>query len=279
MTSFTATTRRDALRGIGSLSLAALAVDPVYASVAPPPINDIDAYLALRFAGPGRAGWWINRATVFAMVLGKRSVPLFDVVGLGRDTYAPLPDGTYHLKFDECGWYCAPGTAVPLETLVSPINGRTIKVQHFRSPNETFLRNGQQVLTRPAPATVEFSAVRGPLQAEGEHVWMTDDLFLRSPRKVSPEALSANPAAGWNVQTSLATYTARRADLVAYRQNWVPATCAYQTLASWRAWFEADETPGAMSWRMHGTKVATAAAIPEPLLGLVRASHPDLLKA
>lgn len=281
MVAFIPATRRDALRGMGSLSLAAFLAggDRALAGVAPPEISDINAYLALRFAGPGRAGWWINRATVFAMVLGKRSIPLFDVIGLGRDTYQSIPDGSFHLMFDECGWYCAPGTLLPLETMVSPINGRTIKIQHYRSPNDTYLRDGRQVMTKPIPAAVEFQAVRGPLQADGEHVWITDDLFLRSPRKVSAEVLSANPAAAWNVQTSLATYNARRVDLAAYRQRWVPATCAYQTLASWRPWFDADDTPGVMSWRMHGTKIAKIAAIPEPLLGLVRSHHPDLLES
>lgn len=274
-------TRRDALLGMGGLTLALTAG---YGSTAAgagvkPPVSDLDAYLALRFAGPGRVGWWINRATVFAMVLGRRTVPLFDVIGLGRDNYTALPDGAYQLSFDECGWYCAPGTQTPLDRVTSPINGRSIKVQHYRSPNSAVLRDGRQVPTRPLPPDVELEAVRGPLLADGEFVWITDDLFLRAPRKVSEQTLQANPAAAWNVQTSLATYNARQADLAVRRKRWVPATCAYQTLASWRPWFEADEIPGAMSWRMHGTKAANVAAIPEPLLSLVRAQHPDLLQS
>lgn len=273
--------RRDTLFGIGGLSIAAAAA-PASArrnSARSLPVSETEAYLALRFNRNGQTGWWINRATVFAMALGRRAVPLFDVIGLGRDSYAPMPDGGYHLKFDECGWYCIPGTMQPVDRMTSPINGRTIKVQHYRSPNETVLRDGKIVLTRQMPEGVEIDLVRGPLLADSGQVWMSDDLFVRSPRKVAPEVLSANPAATWNVQTSLATYNARRADLLAFRDHWVPATCAYQTMASWRPWFDADEVPGVMSWRMHGTKVASAAEIPEPLLRLVRAQHPDLLKA
>lgn len=281
MTGLASSSRRGALLGMAGLSLGAVTASANAARLASvaPPVDDVSAYLALRFAGPGRAGWWINRATVFAMVLGRRTVPLFDVLGLGRDSYVAMPDGSFHLMFDECGWYCAPGTTVPLTTMVSPINGRTFTVQHYRSPNDTFLRNGRQVLSKPVPPGVEIDHVRGPLRADADQVWMSDDIFVRSPRNVSPEVLRVNPAAAWNVQTSLATYNARRDDLAAYRRRWVPATCAYQTLASWRAWFDADEIPGAMSWRMHGTKVARTTDIPEPLLGLVRAQHPTLLEA
>ncbi len=281
MTGISATTRRHALIGMAGLSLGGIAASGQAAArvAAPPPIPDVAAYLALRFAGPQRVGWWINRATVFALVLGRRTIPLFDVIGLGRDSYVAMPDGSFHLNFDECGWYCAPGTTVPLTSMVSPINGRTITVQHYRSPNDTMLTNGKQVMTKPIPPGVEIETVRSALQSDGEQVWMSDDHIVRSPRKVSEEALRANPAAAWNVQTSLATYNARRDDLMAYRRRWVPATCAYQTLASWRTWFDADETPGVMSWRMHGTKVASIKDMPDPLLGLVRAQHPALLES
>ena len=281
MTGLASPSRRDALLGAAGLSLAAVAGSARAAGHPPAtlPIADVAAYLALRFAGPGRTGWWINRATVFAMVLGRRTVPLFDVLGLGRDRYVAMPDGSYHLIFDECGWYCAPGTMAPLTTMVSPINGRTITVQHYRSPNDTYLRNGRQVSSKPVPPGVEIDLVRGPLCADADQVWMSDDIFVRSPRNVPAEVLRVNPAAAWNVQTSLATYNARRDDLAAHRRRWVPAVCSYQTLASWRSWFDADETPGAMSWRMHGTKIARIAEISEPLLGLVRDQHPTLLEA
>lgn len=281
MTGIVSPTRRDALLGATGISLAALAGSAKASggAVRQLPIADVDAYLALRFARPGRAGWWINRATVFAMVLGRRTVPLFDVLGLGRDSYVAMPDGSFHLIFDECGWYCAPGTNVPLTTVVSPINGRTITVQHYRSPNDTYLRGGQQTAAKPIPPGVEIDYVRGQLRADADQVWMSDDIFVRSPRNVPAEVLQVNPAAAWNVQSSLATYCARRDDLAAYRRRWVPATSSYQTLASWRTWFDADETPGAMSWRMHGTKVARIADISEPLLGLVRSQYPKLLEA
>ena len=281
MTDLASQTRRDALLGAAGLSLVAFAKPLKAAARQPAPlaIGDVAAYLALRFAGAGRTGWWINRATVFAMVLGRRAVPLFDVLGLGRDSYVALPDGSYHLNFDECGWYCAPGTTQPLTTLVSPINGRTITVQHYRSPNDSFLRDGVLVSSKPVPTGVEIDYQRGPLCADADQVWMSDDIFVRSPRKVPAEVLAVNPAAAWNVQTSLATYCARRDDLAAYRKRWVPATSSYQTLASWRSWFDADEVPGAMSWRMHGTKLSRIADIPEPLLSLVRAQHPALLEA
>jgi hypothetical protein len=274
------TSRRDALLGAGAFSLA-LAASPAFASSAmaePAPLGDIEGYLALRFAGPGRTGWWINRATVFAMVLGRRAISLFDVIGLGRDSFEVLPDGSYHLRFDECGWYCAPGTTEPLDTMTSPINGRKISPQHYRSPSDSFLRDGQLVMARPVPSGVEIESRRGRLMADADQVWVTDDHFVRSPRKVAAAVLATNPAAGWNVQTSLATYCARRSDLVAHRQGWVPATCAYQTLASWRPWLDADDSPGVMSWRMHGTKISSQAEIPEPLLGLVRAQHAALLQ-
>lgn len=285
MTRLAPASRRETLIGIGlgmgGLSLAAITA-PAMASrtaTASPPISDVDAYLALRCGQQGRTGWWINRATIFAMALGRRAVPLFDVIGLGRDSYRALPDGSYHLMFDECGWYCAPGTTRPVDTLSSPINGRPIKVQHYRSPNESFLREDRFALAKPVPPGVEIDHRRGPLMADFGQVWMSEDLFVRSPRSVSPEALKTNPAAAWNVQTSLATYNARREDLLAYRHRWVPATCSYQTMASWRPWFDADEVPGVMSWRMHGTKIASTSDIPEPLLGLVRAQHAELLKS
>lgn len=272
MPSPTDPSRRGLLVGAAGASLALTAA-------AAPAMNEVDAYLALRFAGRDRPGWWINRATIFAMPLGRRAVPLFDVIGLGRDRYEALPGGDYHLIFDECGWYCAPGTTTPLTTMPSPINGRTITVQHYRSPNDTFLRDGRQLPGKPPPPGAEIDFVRSPLQADADRVWMSDDIFVRSPRKAAPAALAANPSAAWNVQTSLATYAALGRDLAQHRRRWVPAICAYQTLASWRSWFDADEVPGAMSWRMHGTKTARTADIPAPLAALVRAEHPALLEA
>lgn len=276
-----ALSRRGVLGGAAGLSLGMIGAGglsaPAEAARAAKTLSNLEAYLALRFIGPGRPGWWINRATVFAMPLGRMTVPLFDVIGLGRDLYLPQPDGTIRLTFDECGWYCAPGTTTPADTIVSPINGRTIKVKHYRSPQNSVVRDGNVEPERPYPAGVEMRTVRSALQQDGADVWMTDDIFVRSPRPVSPAALAANPTAGWNVQTSLATYSARARDLANHRRAWVPAACAYQTLASWRSWFDADEVPGAMSWRMHGMKVARVADIPDPILSLVRAEHATLL--
>lgn len=256
----------------------ATAAPTAAAPIAARPDHDLDVYLALRFGGRDRPVWWVNHATVFVMVLGRATQPMFDVIGLGREVLTVGPDGVVRSEFDECGWYCAPGTTAPLASTVSPINGRTIAVKHYHSPNKSVLSNGAFVAEQPFPGGWEVKTARGALQRHGDDLWITDDIFVRRPRKVSAAALLANPAAAVGTQTSLNTYQGKAPDYARARCGVMPATTAYQTLATWRDWFDADETPGVMSWRMHGTKVVSVGEIPSNLRALVAADHATLLQ-
>jgi len=239
--------------------------------------SDLAAYLRLRFGRPGRPVWYQYEGTVFAMPLGRRAVPMFRVVGISRNASRPLGPDRHEATLDEAGWYCDPATGEPIDSLESPINGKRIGVKHYRSPQRAILTPGRYAPAEAPPPGVEFDGRLSPLARLNDAVWLSEDIFARTAAKPAPEALAANPAAAWRAQTSLATWRARAADFDRRGLAEVPAALSYQTLANWRSWFEADDVPGVMSWRLNGVKLFDAAAASGRAAELVRRHHPDLL--
>jgi Protein of unknown function (DUF1838) len=269
--------RRSLLAGLGAAALpwSGLAQEIAARSAT---AADLDAYLALRFGQRDQPIWFQYAGTIFALPLGRRSVRMFDVVGVSRSTLTRQTDGTYLATLDEAGWYCDPETGSPLKSLASPINGRTITVKHYRSPQKAILSPGRYAFAGDLPPGIEYEGRLEPLVTGARDVWISEDLLVRRPRKASAEALATNPAAAAQSQTSLATFRASRADFARRAARPVPATLAYQTLASWRDWFDADEVPGVMSWRTNGTKLFAPRDITGRVRDYVLAEHSELLE-
>jgi hypothetical protein len=240
------------------------------AKAAPGALDTLLTHVRMRAHPDGRAAYWWYSGTFYGQISGQRTVPLLAIEGVSINRCTPAGEGMFAYALREAGWFKDLATGAVLDEWVNPLTGRKVAPKHYYSPQETRFEGAvvKPVLKVPFPG-LEYDGYLGAPQAFGGSVWSSEELLVRT----------TDPATGeGRVQTSLLTLHALAADLARSAKRWVPATMAYQTLASWRPWMDMRDVPGVISWRLFGRKVATVDELPAPIVARIRAQHPALFE-
>lgn len=261
------------LLGGGALG-AALATAPEDASAeAAKPAQSLDTlqtHVRMRAHPDGRAAWWFYSGTFYGQVSGQRTVPLLAIEGISLNRCTPAGEGAYAYSLREAGWFKDLATGQVLDEWLNPLTGRSVAPKHYYSPQQLRFTAAsvEPVIAKPPPG-LEWTGYLGAPQQFAGSVWSSEELLVRT----------VNPTTGLaRVQTSLLTLHAAAADLDRPVKRWVPATMAYQTLASWVPWMDMRDIPGVISWRLFGRKVADVAELPPGIVARARAQHPALFE-
>lgn len=236
------------------------------------PLDPLHTHVRQRARPDGKAVYFAYEGTFYGQRSGQRTVALLHIEGASASNTALQPDGSWLFSLREAGWFCDLGTREVLTTWVNPLNGRSVTPGHYNSRQQLrFSATGVAPAASALPPGLEWQGQLTTPVVMGDDVWSAEELFVRVPPK-SPDDIA-------NVQTSLATLHSRLADLQRPDSAWVPATLAYQTLASWRPWMQmAADMPGVMSWRLFGRKCASIDELPVALRQRVQAQHPEVLQ-
>jgi len=270
--------RRDCLGLAGALALPVavpLAV-PLAARAAPSAqasvlADKILTHIRIRGREDGKPVFFWYAGTFYGQRSGERTVPLLYIEGASSSRTERQSDGSWIYSLREAGWFGDLETREVLKEWVNPLNGRKVEPAHYNSSQRTrFTASGVLPLISPLPPGLEYTGYITAPEVQGDDVWTTEELFVRSPGRA--------PGAPANIQTSLATLSASRAEVEQPQDGFTSALLAYQTLASFRPWMEMGAEPGVISWRLAGRKSATPDGIPAALLARVRREHPDALE-
>jgi hypothetical protein len=254
------------LSGALALPLAGWAADPESVLA-----DKILTHVRIRGREDGLPVYFWYAGTFYGQRSGERTVPLLHIEGASSSRTERQPDGSWIYSLREAGWFGDLESHEVLQEWVNPLNGKKVQPAHYNSAQRTrFTADGVFPLIAALPPGLEYTGYITPPRVEGDDVWTTEELFVRSP--------GASPAAPANIQTSLATLSAQRAEVLKPRDGFVGALLAYQTLASFRPWMGMGAEPGVISWRLAGPKCATREGIPAALLARVRREHPDALE-
>ena len=233
-------------------------------------LDTLQTHVRMRSHPDGRATYWSYAGTFYGQVSGQRTVPLLGIEGISINRCTPAGDGVYAYSLREAGWFKDLATGQVLDEWLNPLTDRKVVPKHYYSPQQLRFTAAavEPVLAKPMPG-LEWTGYLGAPATFAGSVWSSEELLVRTINAATGAA---------RVQTSLLTLHAAAADLRKPQSRFVPATMAYQTLASWVPWMDMREIPGVISWRLYGRKVATAAELPPGIVARTRALHPQLFE-
>ena len=196
---------------------------------------------------------------------------MLGVEGVSFSIIEALPDGGYRYALNEAGYYSDPGTGAIDEPVKNPFTGQYYTPKNYLSPQTSIF--APDLTVRPAidklPPGLEYRGRITPLRVFGNTVISTEDVFVKTTRSQFEDDPERLP---FNVQTSLATFTAERRDMLNPELEFVPCQFHYQTLATFRDWMGMGRTPGMISWRMVGTK-CTREDLPAAIVERISGDH------
>jgi hypothetical protein len=218
--------------------------------------------------GPSGAGIWWYRGTFFGKPDGEITRPLMTVSGasITRIEGTSADQDSYILS--EAGYFSDLNSGEILDDWRNPFNDRVVKPRHYRSTAQ-YVTDG--VAVTPASATLPpgmvFRGNLSPINVEGDAVWFSEDLFASAPMPGEPHP---------SILTSLATFHGRLTELNDPTLDFVPCRLAYQTLGSFSDWMQMGDSPGVISWRISGEKIASRNALPAATAEWLAREHAEL---
>lgn len=262
--------RRSLLKAAAGMTAAASpalrAAEPAF------PMGDLEAHVRMRGNLRGERTYWYYRGTVFGNAWGEATRPMLGVEGVSYSVMTPLDDGSYRYALTEAGYYSDPESGEIGDRVRNPFTGEFYRPEHYLSPQTVIFRPDLTVV--PAvdglPPGLDYTGTISPLRVFMDSVWSSEDLFVRMPvsgAEGDPDRLD------FKVQTSLATLSADRRQLLDRSRDFLPCQLNFQTLATFREWMNMGRRPGMMSWRMVGTKCREA-DVPAALAARIAADHP-----
>ncbi|MEE4184785.1 MAG: DUF1838 family protein [Gammaproteobacteria bacterium] len=252
-----------ALTGSGSGAL--------FARTSETELDSLTAHIRMRCDLSRERTYWFYTGTVFGNVIGQSTQAMLGVEGISYSLLEPLADGRYRYRFTEAGYYLDPTTHTLRERVVNPFTGKSYRPQAYLSGQVNVFAPDLSVTPQleVTPPGLEYRGSISPLQTFANTAWSSEDLFVRLP---NPSAAKDSLQPAYRVQTSLATFTVDRRQLLDTPRGFVDCQMNYQTLGSWKDWMGMGTTPGMISSRLVGTK-CTVEQLPEYLVDRIGADH------
>lgn len=227
-------------------------------------------HVRIRGHQDGRRVFFAYHGTFYAQVTAQRTVPMFHIEGASSARMLRQPDGSFAYQLREAGWFCDLQSREVVTEAPNPLNGKRVKPKHYASGQRTRFTPDAKVMPEDKlPPGMEYVGYIGRPTADQDLVWTTEELLVRSP--------GAPPASKVRVQTSLATFSANRADLERSADAFVPCRLNYQTLGSFLPWMDMGDAPGVITWRLAGRKTDQVDELPAALRARIEREHPEVL--
>lgn len=243
-----------------------LAAEPAF------PLGDLEAHVRMRGNLRGERSYWYYRGSVFGNVWGQSTAPMLSVEGVSFSLITALPGGRYRYSLNEAGYYGDPETGEITEKVMNPFTGKRYKPKNYLSPQTVIFEPDLSVtpVIDRRPPGLDYRGVIAPVSTFQNSVWSSEDLFVRMPLP-NPDNDPDLPA--FRVQTSLASFTSDRGELLDPDRDFVPCQMNYQTLGTWRPWMGMGQTKGMISMRLTGTKCGVD-DLPVPIKERIARDHP-----
>lgn len=229
-------------------------------------------HVRIRGHQDGRRVYFSYHGTFYAQVSGQRTVPMYRVMGASTARMQRQPDGAWLYTMREAGWFCDLASGEPVTEGVNPITGKLVKPRHYNSAQQSRFMPDATVapVLEKRPPGLEYVGTIGRPEADHDVVWTTEELLVKMA--------GATPGAPGRVQTSLATFSANRAELDRSPDAFVGCRLGYQTLGSFLGWMEMGDATGVISWRLAGRKSDKLDEVPAAVRARIEREHPEVFE-
>jgi len=213
--------------------------------------------------------WWMKG--VRYGVVDNVTTPLFNMLVGSFQRMRAIPGKGFELNMLEMSYFTDLQTGAVLDTFTNPYNGKTVSVPEQRlGPFPVLMRPTGVVLpASPMFGTTELQTQVGPAIVSGDDLWVRDD----STVKVD----SDHPMLGKHIYNELVAYHGKLSEVNDPGVSSAAADISFQTITSWREWFQADDVGGHTAARANGSKIYRVEDFPPEYLAAARERHPDLI--
>lgn len=213
--------------------------------------------------------WWM-KGTRYGVV-DNIVTPLFNMLIGSFVKLKPVPGKGFELRMLEMSYFTDLESGEVLDTFRNPYNGKLCEVPEQRLGPYPVLMTPTGVILPDLPmfGEVDVTTRVGPAIVQGDDVWIRDEATARVD--------SDHPMMGKHVYNELVSYRGRLSDLNNPDRPSAPAEIIFQSLTSWREWFQAEDVGGHTTARASGMKIHRLADFPADYLRAARERHPEII--
>jgi hypothetical protein len=284
-------TRRELLgaAGVAPLVLGAGSTAATDVGVATPeldlstPAAQLRAFLKLNVSLVAETVYYLYEGTLDAVLPGRGVVPLVASTSVVRRQVEPQPDG-HLVSIWEATVYHRPGVQEPLDSFVSPLNGRTVRPFHQREGRSQILwtetgplivRDGQRIALSRSGAPFRFAWERG-----GGRVWLSrESSGSYGKHSLDPAVWPLEYSGPELLYSEKTTNNGLASELGDPSVTNASSTYSLNQVMLWWPWLLMGQEPGFLVWNTHGVKLPSVASIPAGSRRLVETIHPTIFGA
>jgi hypothetical protein len=236
-------------------------------------------YARLRGAAKGApALWWID-GIIYAKPKNAVATPLFRVRGVSWNTITLNAAGGLSQTMEEAGYFTDLATGSILSSWRNPLTQADATPEPYKMKStQVILANGD--VQRPnAPFPIEVTGGIGAVTVNGDTLWVSEN-FSAKVGLLSPSVEGRKPEivpGQFRIIDSLATFSARVADVLSPDDAFVPSTLAFQETDPWFPWMKMGDIDGLQLWQLKGRKVRSVDEVPDDLRTRLRADYPTFV--
>jgi len=229
------------------------------------------AYLKLRArADTGDAWYWFS-GTIELLPHGEKGLTLVNVDCLNLRRVRQEGDRKFTLTMWEGAVMTDPATGRIAETLLNPLNGRTVQPMHYREGPTEFIgdENGFGFPSRQ----FDFSWTLG-----GGHVWVDRGQQIDTVNPLRPEEWPLESAGPRLHGASSSTLHGLWKDVSDPKQPMPPADMVFTSSTDWFPWMLMGQRPGSVLYRARGPRLRSLDDAPARVRQLIETKHPELFR-
>lgn len=227
----------------------------------------------------GQGCWLWFGGTVYGRPPDEAITPLFGFHCVLWMIYERREDGEYAFRQRESCHFTDLATGDLGDRFANPYTGQSNPMLGYVSPIHAFRFNRSGT----APPGVGKSPLRESrlcpdIEQGGDDIWTTEwrrNEFMTGAR--SEEFPDAATGSRGRKSVDLATYRARRTDVLDADMPFVPAQLSFVADVPWLQWMFMAAHPGHMLWSGAGLKAAELRGLPDGLRRRVDRAHPGFL--
>jgi hypothetical protein len=259
-----------ALAGLSLVSCADIATPKSLNLDLNDPWDRLTALAKLRGSVDGKTVMWWMKGVRFGVV-DHVVTPMFGMLIGSFQRMVPVPGEGFMLNMLELSYFTDLQTGAVLDTFVNPYNGKLCEVPEQRlGPYPVMLKTTGVVLPDiPAFGDIDLTTRVGPSVVHGDDVWIRDDSTIKVD--------SDHPMMGKHTYNELVTYRGKLSAINNPSLPSAPADIMFQSVTSWREWFQADDVDGHTTARATGTKIHRLEDFPAEYLAAARERNPELI--
>jgi len=244
------------------------------------PAAQLRAFLKLNVSLVAETVYYLYEGTLEAALPGRGMVPLMASTSIVRRQVEPQRDG-HLVSIWEATVYHRAGLQEPLESFVSPLNGRTVRPFHQREGRSQILwtetgpmivRGGERLALNRSGAPFSFAWERG-----GGRVWISrQSSGSYGKHSLDPAVWPLEYSGPELLYSEKTTNSGLASELADARVMNASSTYSLNQIMLWWPWLLMGQTPGFLIWNTQGVKFSGPASIPMDSRRLVESIHPTI---